>query len=410
MNQMIKCPNCGTEISVDSLLRHEIEESLKKDFQNRQKQQEEDFSQKQKEIEEKEKRLINLQKDTERQIQERLKVEKNKLTEVVKAEILKEKQDEFNLLKESLKEKETKLDEARKIELQLRKDREKLSEDKKAFELEKQRQLDEERKSIEDKAVKIAEEQQGLKVAELQKKLEDAVKLNLDLNRKLQQGSQQTQGEILELELENLLKTTFVYDEVVAIAKGVNGADILQKVRDQNGRDCGKIVWELKQTKAWDKNWIQKLKDDQIKIGADSAVIVSTILPSDIKHIGFKSGVVICDLFSAIGIAHVIRNKLQELSLVKVSMVGKKEKMEVIFNYLTSVEFRQKIESIVDAFTSMKNDLDNEKRAMQKIWSKRDKEIQRVLENTVGMYGDLQGLMGASLKEIKSLELPEPEI
>lgn len=408
-NNTIICPECGNEISVDDAIRHQIEDNYKKTYEDKQKQIELEISKREKELAEREKLINKSKENIDLEVSEKLKFEKTKLTNEIKEEFVKENKGEISALNEKIKEKEQKLDEARKIELELRKERVKLEDDKKSFELEKQRQLDEERKKIEENAFKKAAEEQHFVISGMQKKLEDALKANEDLNRKLQQGSQQTQGEILELELEDLLRASFPYDEIISIAKGVNGADILQKVHDHSGRICGSIIWESKHTKAWSEGWIQKLKDDQRKERAEVAIIVSTVLPPDIKHFDYRSDVIISDVASVISLANLLRVKLQEISLLRLSSVGKKEKLEVLFNYLTSIEFKQKMEAIIEAFITMKSDLDQEKRLTMKNWAKREKQLERVIDNTTGMYGDLQGLIGKSLPQIPTLELPEPE-
>jgi hypothetical protein len=206
------------------------------------------------------------------------------------------KESEKKLFEEQLAGKDIKLKEANQNEIKLRKEKQKLKEEKDTFELEKERQLDVERSKIEEKASKKATELQQSRIDQLNKQLSDATKAKDDLARKLEQGSQQTQGEVLELELEELLKQEFVYDEIVPVPKGVNGADIIQKVNSRSGRDCGQIVWEIKKTKAWSEGWIQKLKDDQRLIKAELAVIVSAVLPSGVRGFVFHDGVWICDI------------------------------------------------------------------------------------------------------------------
>lgn len=327
-----------------------------------------------------------------------------KLREQLK-EAEKEKEAEKKMLEEQLAEKENKLRQASGKELEIRKEKNKLEEEKRNFELEKQRQLDEERKKISEEAGKKATEEQQYVIAQLKKQLIDVTKAKDDLARKLEQGSQQTQGEVLELKLEEILKAKFPDDKILSVPKGVNGVDIIQKVFDRSGRECGQIAWESKKTKAWSKGWIQKLKDDQRAIKADLAVIVSIVLPEDVKGFVFCDGVWICDIELAVALATALRINLASLTREKAMSVGKNEKMEVLYSYLTGVEFKQRVEAIVEAFTIMKIALDKEKLAYQKIWAEREKQIQKVVSNTVGMYGDLSGLI--ALPQIKRLELGE---
>jgi len=315
----------------------------------------------------------------------------------------KESQSEKKILEERLAEKDTKLREANEQEIALRKEKNKLEEDRQNFELEKQRQMDEERKKISEDANKKATEEQQYVIAQLKKQLTDATKAKDELARKLEQGSQQTQGEVLELSLEEVLKTEFPFDEIVPVPKGVSGADIVQKVHDRSGRECGQIVWESKKTKAWSDSWVQKLKDDQRIIKADVAVIISTALPADVKGFTFRDGVWICDVKLAVALATALRTNLESITRERAMSVGKNEKMEILYLYLTGIEFRQRVEAIVEAFTSLDEGLKKERLAYEKIWSEREKQIKKVITNTVGMYGDLSGLV--TLPQIKTLEL-----
>ncbi|HAS80884.1 MAG: hypothetical protein UR25_C0004G0019 [Candidatus Nomurabacteria bacterium GW2011_GWE1_32_28] len=317
----------------------------------------------------------------------------------------KEKEADKKMLQEQLEEKDIKLKEANKKELDLRKEKNKLEEDKQNFELEKQRQLDIERKQIIEEASKKANEEQKYIIAQLEKRLTDATKAKDELSRKLEQGSQQTQGEVLELELEDILRSEFSFDDISPVPKGVSGADIIQKVQNQSGKYCGQIVWESKKTKAWSEGWIQKLKDDQRIMKAEIAVIVSITLPGDIKGFGFRDGVWICDIKLATALATALRVNLESVTREKTMSVGKNDKMEILYTYLTGVEFKQRVEAIVEAFTGMDNGLKKERLAYEKIWSEREKQIKKVITNTVGMYGDLSGLV--ALPQIKRLELGE---
>jgi len=290
------------------------------------------------------------------------------------------------------------------VELELRKGKIDLDNEKRAFELEKQRQLDAERSKIREDAQKKAEEDMHLKILEKEKQLQDAMKANMELQRKLQQGSQQTQGEVLELELEGLLGNWFTHDTIEPVPKGINGADVIQKVISNSGQQCGSIVWESKHTKAWSESWIAKLKEDQRKVSADVAVLVTEILPKDIKNFAYRDGVWITDQNSIFGLGTALRIQLIQATTIKLASVGKNEKMEVLYGYLSGTEFRHKVEAIVEAFVGMKQDLDKERRAMTRIWAKREKQIEQVVNNTAGMYGDVQGLLGTAIQPIAALE------
>lgn len=409
--QKIKCPKCGELISIDDVLTQQVEEKIQKKIREENRMKEADIEKQRKELDEQraslEKAQQNASIEINKKVTEKLTAEKLILWKEAKIEAGKEREAEKKMLEQQLADKDKKLQEANEKELEVRKEKNKLEEDKKTFELEKQRQLDEERKAIVEEANKKATEEQQYVIAQLKKQLTDATKAKDDLARKLEQGSQQTQGEVLELELEDILKTEFPYDEILPVPKGVSGADIIQKVLDRSGRECGQIVWESKKTKAWSEGWIQKLKDDQRSIRADLAVIVSMALPEDVKGFAYRSGVWICDIKLSTALAAALRMNLEALTREKAMSVGKNEKMEVLYAYLTGVEFRQRVEAIVEAFTNMDEGLKKERMAYEKIWSEREKQLKKVISNTIGMYGDLSGLV--TLPEIKRLELGEGE-
>ncbi len=389
----IICPKCGDSISIDDVLSHQIENKIKKEYEDKEKLLRESF---------------------EKESEKNLEAEKVSIEARIKAQVLKDTEadkiasDEKNKLLESqLADKDIKLKEARQNELELIKDKQKFKDEQESFALEKARQLAEERKQIEEDASKKATDAKQSEIDQLNKKLSDATKVKDELARKLEQGSQQTQGEVQELILEQLLKDEFIYDDILPVGKGVNGADVIQTVKTMNGVVCGTIIWESKKTKTWTEGWIQKLKEDQRIIKADLAVIVTSTMPQGTSGIIHKDGVWVCDIKLAVSIAELLRNTLQTVAKEKTLSVGKDEKMEMLYTYLTGTEFKQRIETIVEAFSGMKSDLDKEKIYFEKIWTQREKQIQKVIKNTVGMYGDLSGVV--QLQKIESLELPEPK-
>lgn len=407
--QKIQCPKCGESISIDDVLTRQIEEKIKKDLQAAQQVKEQELTHKSEELKKQAAEIAENKKNIDSviadKVADQLKAEKLRIFKEARTEAEKEQNALTTLLEEQLKNKDEKLAQATKNEVELRKEKIKLEEDKQTFEIEKIRQLEEAKNAFFEEASKKAAEEQQYVVAQLKKQLTDAIKAKDDLARKLEQGSQKTQGEVLELELEELLKAEFPHDEIAPVPTGVTGADIIQKVMDRTGRVCGQIAWETKKTKSWNENWIQKLKDDQRAIKADLAVIVSAVLPDDVKGFIFRDGVWICDIKLIIPLAIAIRINLESITREKSMSVGKNEKMEVLYSYLTGVEFKQRVEAIVEAFTSMDAGLKKERIAYEKIWAEREKQIKKVITNTVGMYGDLSGLV--TLPQIKTLELAE---
>jgi hypothetical protein len=388
----IICPKCGESISIDDVLTSQIENKFKKDF----------------EVKEKKLRELVEKESLEKLAQEKLGLEKKTTAEFGKSvEAEKIVADERNkLLEQQLADKDIKLKEARQNEIILIKDQQKLKDEKEAFELEKTRQLAEERKQIEEDASRKATDAKQSEIDQLNKKLSDATKAKDELARKLEQGSQQTQGEVQEIILEELLKSEFIYDDVVPVPKGVGGADVIQIVKTKKDVECGKIIWESKKTKTWTEGWVKKLKDDQRLVKADLAVIVTSAMPQGTSGITQKDGVWICDIKLAIAIANLLRHSLESVSRERSMSIGKNEKVEILYSYLTGTEFKQRIEVIVETFSNMKTSLDKEKLYFTKTWAEKEKQIDRVIQNTVGIYGDLSGVV--QLQKIESLELPEP--
>ena len=371
--ETIKCPECGEVIELSEAISHDIEIRLKQQYENK-------IEKAKKSIEEKAKK----------EVQESLNIK-------------------ISDLNEQLEEKTKNLKEAQKQEIELRKRQRELVEKEEKLELELSRKIDAERQKIIQKTSKEFEETHRMKDAEKDKQLDDMKRQIDELKRKAEQGSQQMQGEVLELELEESLKEEFPFDVIEPVAKGVKGGDIIQTVKTQSGRICGKILWETKRTKNWSESWIQKLKDDQRDAKADLAILASESLPKGLQHFRLISGVWVTDILSAVSLALALRVVLIQVARERVTQVGKKEKMELAYNYLTGQEFRNRVEAIVESFTAMKMDLEAERRAMLKIWAKREKQMERVISNAAGMHGDLQEIAGSSLPAIKMLELPNDD-
>ncbi len=409
-DQTITCPYCGKEILLTETLSHQIKEELQKEFELKARERESELARREKSLADEIKKIEDAKKAIDQQVSQKLQAEKEKVKQEARKEVEETIRVELKDLQEQNSEKERKLAEAQKVELDFRRKIRELEELRKNQELEITRRLDEERKSIFEKAKKEAGEENRLKLLEKEKQLEDTKKALDEAKRKAHQGSMQTQGEVLELDLESLLKSQFPVDEIEPVPKGIKGADIVQRVHDRGGRFCGTIIWESKHTKAWNDGWLSKLKDDQREVKAEIAVLVTETMPKGIERFSQVGGVWVTSYVLSIALASVLRTSLIDLAQLKSSLVGKNEKMEVLYHYLSGSEFRQRIEAIVESFQSMKEDLEQEKRAMVKMWAKREKQIERVVTNTVGMYGDMEGIIGTSLPHIRSLELTEGSV
>ncbi|MCB1237545.1 MAG: DUF2130 domain-containing protein, partial [Verrucomicrobiae bacterium] len=308
-------------------------------------------------------------------------------------------------LRDTLRQREAEAKTFREQELALRKEKRDLEKAREDAELELARKLDTERARIRAEAQKTADEQHRLKELEKDKMIGDLRAALDEMKRKAEQGSMETQGEVLEQEFEARLRAFFPHDLVAPVPKGIRGADLVHTVRAATGNDCGILVWETKNTKAWSGQWIPKLKDDMVDIRGTLAILVSVALPEGVERFGQVDGVWVCDPVSALPLATALREQLIALERERQSSVGKSAKMEILYQYLAGTEFKQKIEGIVEAFTAMQDQLNRERRAMEKQWREREKQIERVIKNTVGLYGDMQGIIGGQIPEIPALEL-----
>jgi hypothetical protein len=270
--------------------------------------------------------------------------------------------------------------------------------------IEMKKKLMESEETIRQDARRKAEEEHQLKDTEKEKLINDLKKSLEDAQKKATQGSQQTQGESLELTLESKLRQEFPNDEISEVKKGVRGADITQLVIDKLNRKCGSILWESKNAK-WSDTWIEKLKEDQRQAKADLAVLVSVNLPDGINTFNFVRGVWVCNWTSFVPLALALRFNLINIYFEKQNAVGVDEKMKVLYEYLTGNEFKHRVEGIVEAFGTLQDDIEREKRWFSSKWARQEKEIRKVIDHTHGMYGDLQGVTGRALPEIKSLEI-----
>ncbi len=352
------------------------------------------------------------QKELDQQIAEKMKAERQIITaeeakkarEALSDQIFKAEQ-EKSATEELLKDRDAKLADFRKNELELRKAQQKLQDDKAQLELDMQRALDVERDQIRTKAQKEADDQSRLKIAEKEKTIQGLQEKLHEALRKAEQGSQQLQGEVQELELELLLQTTFPQDTIAPVPKGEHGGDVLHRVLGPFNQGCGTILWESKRTKNWSDTWLTKLREDQRAAKADIAIIMSQVLPKGIETFNIIEGIWIVDPRYFIPLAITLRQSLIELSSARNATEGQQTKMALTYQYLTGPRFKQRIEAIVEKFSDMQEDLNKERKLLTRLWAKREAQIQGVIESTAGMYGDLQGIAGKTLQEIEGLNI-----
>ena len=277
-------------------------------------------------------------------------------------------------------------------------------------EIESQKKLDAAEDKIRLQAQKEAEEKQHLILLAKDKQLQDAIKELEDANRKLQQGSQQGQGEVFELEFEKILQREFPHDKIKPVSKGVRGADIIQEVWDSRGNYNGKILWELKNTKPpWKGDWSATLKKNKREIAAEEAVLITEVLPKEIKTAGWRDGIWVTEKNFVVGLASALRASLIQLYYAKEAAKGKDQKVEILYSYLSGVEFKHRIENIVEAFSNIQARIEKEKRYFSSKWTHDEKDLRLVIDNTFGMHGDFKHIMGNNLPEIKGLEILDEE-
>lgn len=315
---------------------------------------------------------------------------------------------EFRDLKKQLEQKQNKLDEFRENELKLREDKRKLEDREKELELTVARKIDTERKKIEDKVFKQAFEEHRLKDLEKEKVISDLKKSLEEAQRKASQGSQQLQGEVLELDIENLFRESFNGDLIEPVAKGTSGADIKHTVKSPRGMSCGVILWELKRTKSWSDSWIAKLKENLRSEKANIPVIITQIMPSEITSgMGIKDGVWVVNFDLVIPLAILLRKNLLDIAYQKAVSLHKGDKAEMLYEYITGHEFRQQVEALVEVYQEMNIQIQKERVSFEKSWKAREMQVRKLILSTANVYGSMQGLVGSSMPSVRGLDLFE---
>jgi len=405
MVQTIQCPKCGTEIPLTEAISSKLHEDIRKEYDAKSQARECEIAKEREALAVREKQLEASRKAVDEAVAKKVAEERAK----VEAEAKKKAAEAVDLvvtdLQNQVAEKEKALEQAQRNELEIRKKQRELEAEKRNMELEVARRLDAERKKVQEEAVKSAQEEHRLKDLDKDKMI-DGLKATIDeLKRKAEQGSQQAQGETLELDIEEQLRAAFPHDSIEPVPKGRKGADVIQRVCDHAGRACGAIVWEAKRTKTWGAGWVEKLKEDQREAKAELAVLLTTAMPKGIETFGQHEGVWVTNQACALGLGLALREILIHVAAARTASVGKQGKLEMLYDYLAGSEFKHRVEAIVEAFVAMKSQLETEKSAMNKAWAAREKQIERVMANTTGMYGDLEGIIGVALPKITNLEL-----
>jgi len=406
----IKCPQCGKEVNVSELIRLQVEDEYKKSY-----------AEKAAELEKAKSEFENRKKMENAMFMKRLSAELSKKEVEIKKQIEDENLNKFKLLNDELNKKSEDLKDLNKTKIeieQLKRDKEELAS---KISLEKEKELSEILRAEKEKIQKLAQDQFNeeiektkekieadflLKIKEKDKIIEDQKRLTEEMKRKQEQGSTQLQGEIQELAIEEILRSTFPLDEISEVPKGISGADVIQKVRNRFGQEVGKIVFESKRTKAFSNEWIQKLKNDAVLVKADICVLVTEAMPDGIEKIGQKDGVWICSFHDFKGLVMVLRESLIKINDAYTSQTNKGEKMQMLYDYLMSNEFLMQVCAIVDGFSELQKGYLQEKNAMERIWKQREKQLEKVMLNTNHFLGSIQGIAGNSIT-IKQINEPD---
>lgn len=379
----IKCPNCGHEFEPSESIREEVQKELRNKMTEWQKQQQQKF---------------------ETQLLEEKKKTRQETEETIRKTIYADFENKLLLLEQNNKENEEKLKQARQQQLDFLKKEQELKTKEAELELSVQKKLQEEREKLSDEIRKLEEQRIAaketefqLRLKEMEEKLEAQRKLAEEMKRKAEQGSMQTQGEVQELLLEEMLRSTFPFDMVQEVGKGVRGADCIQTVRNNLGQECGRIIFESKRTKDFSIDWIEKLKADMRSQGADVAVIVTQAFPKDMDRFGEKDGVWICSFTEVKPVVQMLRDGIIKISAALKSQENKGDKMHLLYDYLTSREFAEQWQAIREGFMSMKLSIQKERDAMEKLWKAREKQLEKILLNAAHVRGSIEGISGTDV-------------
>ncbi len=409
----VRCPNCAHELDVNDILYKQLDDELRQKYEANLAQETQRFAAENKKLAaekaELDKARESLDADIAKQVRAGVAGEREKLRETLRGEIASEQAEQLKLLNEQLEHKSQQLRELNRTRAEVEKLKREKAEAKDAAEFAAQKKLNatlvEEREKIrrlEAERTTLALSEKEIVIQQLRDQLQDA-------SKKAEQGSTQLQGEAQELVIEDWLANAYPLDSIEEIKKGARGGDCLQVVNTQTRQDCGSIYYESKRTKHFQPAWIEKFKTDIREKGASVGVLVSDAMPVGMEHLGMIDGVWVCSFSEFKGLSQVLRTSIIDVSRAVASQENRGDKMQMLYAFLTSDEFRHQIEGIVEGFTQMQTDLESEKRAMQGIWKKREKQIQKVLLNTNNMYSSVRGIAGSAVQSVPQLELAPPD-
>jgi hypothetical protein len=408
----IKCPSCGHKFAIEDAVSEEYKKELREQMVSFKKQKEDEFARREKE-------LIQQGQHKEAEFAKKLQEEtvrlQQSLEETLRKTITADFDTKLRLLQQTNKDQEDKLIQARQKELEFLQKEQNLKNREAELELSVQRKLQEERGKLSEELRKIEEQKTAareteyqMRLRELEKQLDDQKKLAEEMRRKAEQGSMQLQGEVQELILEEMLKSAFPFDLVCEVGKGVRGADCILVVRNNLGQECGKIIFESKRTKHFDKNWIEKLKADMRSTAADIGIIVTQALPDQVATFGQLDGIWICTFSDVSALVHVLRDGIIKIFLAAKTQENKGDKMHMLYAYLTSNEFSEQWKAIREGFQAMNQSIQKEREAMEKLWKMRQKQLEKVLLNAAHIRGSIEGIAGSENIQLDLIDDVDP--
>lgn len=407
------CPKCGTEINVNEILYHQLHEEIEREFEGKIAEREKEYKTKltevgnqRKQLEEEREKINEL---VEKQATERLKNERHKIESKLRTKIAEETSEQIKTLQDELNQKSNQIKELNKAKADIERLKREKEELKGTISLEKEKELNKKLTEEKQKIKKQADEENYLKIKEKEKVIADLKGKLEDAQRKAEQGSGQLKGEVQELELEKILRDLYPTDEINEIKKGQKGADVLQTIKTNFGQICGKIYYESKRTKDYQNSWLKKFREDNLNVKADICVLVTEALPNDIDKFGLKEGIWVCSFNVLREMSLVLRDSLIKINSMALTQKDKGSKMEMLYDYLTSQEFKLQFGTIIEGFKALQDSYHNEKLKMQKIWKEREKQFDKILTNTVNFYGSIKGIAGGAIPQIKALE-DQPEL
>lgn len=405
---IIKCPECAVDINVSEVLYQQVAEQIKHEYESKHAQNAQEVHEKLKKLENEKKELLkekeSIQQMVDAEVKSKLNLEKSKLEKSIRNSLTEETSDQIKSLQVELEQKSSQVKELNKTKAEIEKLKREKDELRDAILLEKEKEFSEKLKEEKIKIQQLSDDASLLKIKELENQLEVQKNLAIEMQRKVNQGSMQLQGEVQEIAIEEILKEICPNDLIEEVGKGVKGADIVHTIRDKMGKDCGVILYESKRTKAFSNEWLSKLKNDAVGQKANVCILITEALPDDIRSFGLKDGVWVCTFRDFKWLVLLLRDSLIKISDAYHSQTNKGEKMQMLYDYLTSAEFKNQFDAVLSGFEELQTGYIHERNQMEKIWKKREKQLEKIMLNTNFFIGSVQGIAGTSFQKIKLID------